>query len=131
MDEVEHGRSRLLARIADAAQQLCCAEYGVSIHEMTQQARSRAAAAMARQVAMYLAHVVGGLRFGEIAASFKRDRSTVTHACHVIEDRRDDLRFDRKIELLENAYRPMVEDLRRRFQEESLAERSAAGGKAR
>jgi hypothetical protein len=31
----------------------------------------------------------------------ERDRTTVAHACQVVEERRDDPRFDRVIELLE------------------------------
>jgi chromosomal replication initiation ATPase DnaA len=47
-----------------------------------------------RQVAMYVAHVVLGLSMGEVGRGFGRDRKTVQHACHVIEDMRDDPEFD-------------------------------------
>jgi chromosomal replication initiation ATPase DnaA len=47
-----------------------------------------------RQVAMYVAHVVLGLSMGEVGRGFGRDRKTVQHACHVIEDMRDDPDFD-------------------------------------
>jgi hypothetical protein len=52
--------------------------------------RGRAPAAQARQMAMYLAHVVFGLSFTRVGSCFGRDRTTVRHACAVIEDRRDD-----------------------------------------
>lgn len=52
--------------------------------------RGRAPAAQARQTAMYLAHVVFGLTFTRVGSCFGRDRTTVRHACAVIEDRRDD-----------------------------------------
>jgi chromosomal replication initiation ATPase DnaA len=58
--------------------------------------------ALARQVAMYLAHVHGGLSYTEIGRLFARDRTTVAHACCVIEDRREDAAFDRAIGLLES-----------------------------
>ena len=32
---------------------------------------------------------------------FSRDRSTVSHACGVIEDRRDDINFNHALDLLE------------------------------
>lgn len=55
----------------------------------------------ARQVAMYLAHVSCRLSFTDIGRVFGRDRSTVAHACTLIEQRRDDDEFDQAIELLE------------------------------
>jgi hypothetical protein len=57
--------------------------------------------ALARQVAMYLAHVGCGLTLTEVGHLFHRDRTTVAHACVLIEDRRDDAGFDRALELLE------------------------------
>jgi chromosomal replication initiation ATPase DnaA len=63
--------------------------------------RGRAGVALARQIAMYLAHVVGGQSLTDIGAHFRRDRTTVAHACRMIEARRDDPSFDRVVELLE------------------------------
>lgn len=57
--------------------------------------------ARARQVAMYLAHVACGMSLTEVGRTFARDRTTVSHACGVIEDGRDDPTFDRTLELLE------------------------------
>lgn len=57
--------------------------------------------AFARQVAMYLCHVAFELSLARIAVAFGRDRSTVAHACHVIEDKREDERFDDWIASLE------------------------------
>jgi chromosomal replication initiation ATPase DnaA len=56
---------------------------------------------LARQVAMYIAAVGFGMSYGRVAAALGRDRSTVQHACRVVEDRRDDPAFDRWIEALE------------------------------
>ena len=61
-----------------------------------------ARAAFARQVAMYLMHVVYRLTLAEAAGHFNRDRSTASHACHHVEDLRDDDRFDRQLVDLEN-----------------------------
>lgn len=57
---------------------------------------------LARQVAMYLAHVSCRLSYTDIGRVFGRDRSTVAHACSLIEQRRDELEFDQAIELLES-----------------------------
>lgn len=50
---------------------------------------------------MYLAHVACGLNMTDVGACFGRDRTTVAHACAVIENCRDDPAFDRKLERLE------------------------------
>ncbi len=63
--------------------------------------RGAARIAEARQVAMYLAHVACGLSLTDVGRTFRRDRTTVAHACAVIEDRRDDPMFDRALDLLE------------------------------
>lgn len=64
--------------------------------------------ALARQTAMYLAHVACELSLTEVGLLFDRDRTTVAHACGVIEDRRDDRVFDRVIDLLERAVRALL-----------------------
>ncbi|MEO0981987.1 MAG: helix-turn-helix domain-containing protein [Pseudomonadota bacterium] len=64
--------------------------------------RGLAETAFARQVSMYLVHAGFGLSLARVAAAFRRDRSTVAHACHQIEDRRDDPEFDAWIERLES-----------------------------
>lgn len=63
--------------------------------------RGRARVALARQVAMYLAHIECGLSLTAAGDLFDRDRTTVAHACHVVEERREDPTFDRAIDLLE------------------------------
>mgnify|MGYP004516704475 CR=1 FL=1 len=65
------------------------------------QARCRASAARARQLAMYLAHVVCGRTMVEVGEAFGRDRTTVSHACARIEDMRDDAGFDAEVAALE------------------------------
>lgn len=64
--------------------------------------RARADVAFARQVAMYLAHVVFSLSYNEVAALFRRERSTVVHACAVVEDARDDADLDERLDKLED-----------------------------
>jgi Bacterial dnaA protein helix-turn-helix len=77
--------------------------FKVSPYEMRSVRRCRGDIALARQIAMYLAHVVGGLSLSEVGRLFGRDRTTVAHACAVVEDRRDDARFDRCLIFLEVA----------------------------
>ncbi|WP_202396075.1 helix-turn-helix domain-containing protein [Stappia sediminis] len=65
--------------------------------------RGKADVAFARQVAMYLAHVVAGLTLTDVGKRFGRDRTTAAYACRLIEDRRDDPAFDRRLSALEAA----------------------------
>jgi chromosomal replication initiation ATPase DnaA len=64
--------------------------------------RGSAEVSFARHVAMYLCHVGFELSLARVAAAFGRDRSTVAHSCHLVEDRRDDPRFDALIASLES-----------------------------
>ena len=72
---------------------------------LRQPSRGPARVAFARQTAMYLAHIACELTFTEVGDLFERDRTTVAHACGVVEDRRDDARLDRALDLLESAIR--------------------------
>lgn len=75
--------------------------FGVARRDLDRPTRGRAPVARARQVAMYLAHVACGMSLTDVGRIFSRDRTTVAHACGVVEDGRDDLVFDRVLELLE------------------------------
>lgn len=75
--------------------------FGVPQTDLSRSSRGKARVALARQEAMYLAHVSCGLTLTDVGLIFARDRTTVAHACAVIEDRRDDPVFDRALELME------------------------------
>ncbi|RDE10500.1 helix-turn-helix domain-containing protein [Pelagibacterium lacus] len=57
--------------------------------------------AHARQTAMYLCHVLTGLTMTQVGRYFGRDRTTVAHACAVVEDLRDDPVFDAALDAIE------------------------------
>ena len=78
-------------------------EKDVPIRLLVHASRCRAQAARARQVAMYLAHVVQGISLTAIGEAFGRDRTTVSYACGLIEDLRDDPQFDAELDHLEAA----------------------------
>jgi chromosomal replication initiation ATPase DnaA len=78
---------------------------GVSCDAIVDHARGPSEVAFARQVAMYLCHVAFELSLARVALAFGRDRSTVAHACHAIEDRREHEEFDLWIESLETMLR--------------------------
>ena len=96
---------------AGVIQILVAQAYGVTIDEIRAATRRTSRAALARQVSMYLAHVVFSLSFGDIADAFARDRSTVCHAIQRIEALRDDPDLDRTLGWLETLLRAIVERL--------------------
>ena len=55
---------------------------------------SRRAAIHKRQITMYLANTALSLSLTAIGEALGRDRTTVGHACAVVEDRRDDAAYD-------------------------------------
>ncbi len=82
--------------------------FGIDHVAMERVTRGIARVALARQVAMYLAHVGCGLSLTAAGNLFGRDRTTVAHACLIVEDRRDDPLFDYALDLLEWAVPAMV-----------------------
>ncbi len=89
-------RSREQQNIAlcDALIDLLVAIFGVSGTELRSPLRCRREVARVRQIGMYVAHTAFGLAMREVAIGFARDRTTVMHACHLVEDMRDDTDFD-------------------------------------
>lgn len=90
---------------ARLARTLVAYAFGLSEREMDAMTRRSAPAAFGRQVAMYLAHISFELSLSRVAIAFGRDRTTVSHACHLVEDRRDDPQFDSKLDGLDNLLR--------------------------
>jgi chromosomal replication initiation ATPase DnaA len=76
-------------------------QFQLDLAEVKSATRGAPRAAYARQVAMYLAHVGFALSFETIGRVFNRDRTTVAHACRVVEDSRDDAGLDRRLAALE------------------------------
>jgi len=99
---IDRARARL-------AQQAAAYAFGVPVEEIDAPTRGSARASLARQAAIYLTHVAFELSLSRTAEAFGRDRSTVAHACHRTEDRRDDPRFDACMDDLETCLRSAPE----------------------
>lgn len=84
-------------------------DFAVEASELIGPARGKPRLAFARQVAMYICHVGFSLSFACIGRVFGRDRSTIAHACRVIEDERDDRWLDCRIAALELVCRSALE----------------------
>lgn len=98
-----HGGSREdeVREICEGMQDILSACFSMPGKEIRSQERCRNEVSRVRQIGMYVAHVVVGLTMLEVGRGFQRDRSTVAHACHVIEDLRDDPAFERIIHMVE------------------------------
>lgn len=77
-------------------------DFGLDAAELEATLRGSPRVVFARQIAMYLAHICFGLSFESIGRAFGRDRTTVAHACRVVEDGRDDIWFDCRVATLES-----------------------------
>jgi chromosomal replication initiation ATPase DnaA len=94
-------RREEVMEICEAMQDVLAACFSVPGRELRAQGRARAEICRVRQIGMYVAHVIAGLSMLEVGLGFQRDRSTVAHACHLIEDLRDDPDFERVILMIE------------------------------
>lgn len=93
-------RDEAAARILD----LVGATRGVTRAEILSRRRCSRQVVMARQLAMYLVHILLGRTYLEVGRLFGRDRTTVSHACARIEDLREDRSaFERDVAAIEAA----------------------------
>ena len=63
--------------------------------------RSQKNITLARQITSYLMHVACQINISKTARLLKKDRATITHACHKIENQRDNPIFNYMIDHLE------------------------------
>lgn len=87
------------------AVQLVALSLGVSPREIVSHRRLGGKVLIARQAAMYLAHVGWGWSLARVGRAFGRDRATVSEACRRIEERRTDPWLDGMLDACERALR--------------------------
>lgn len=95
------GRLKNMPPMARLVVAVTAAQYNVKISDLTYRTRGLARFALARHVAMYLMNVVLGMTFTDIGTCFRRDRTSISHACARIEDLRDDPQFDAELSQME------------------------------
>lgn len=81
---------------------LVAADFDVEPDDLLSTTREAAPIAFARQVAMYLAHTALGMTMHAVGRAFGRERQTVRHACHLVENCRDERAFDERLADLEH-----------------------------
>lgn len=79
----------------DGVIDLVGAFFNVPTRELRRTGRTTLQIAQIRQIAMYVAHVTLRLTMQQVGDGFERDRTTVLHACRLVEDMRDEIPFDR------------------------------------
>ena len=78
--------------------------YRITPQELFSSQREQEPLAGARCIAIAITVQCGGFQKTEVAAIFSRDRTTITHAVQIIEEKRfDDGGFDLAVDMLENA----------------------------
>lgn len=81
--------------------QLVAGERRVSMTNLLRRSRGSGRAASARQLAIYLAHVLLRRSQDVVADLFQRDRTTVAHSVQSVEDQRDMPGLEAEIERIE------------------------------
>ncbi len=105
----DRARARRDAAKARLAVDLISFATGVAPGDILAELRGAKPACEARQAAMYLTAIAFSMSYARVAAAFGRDRSTVMHACRLIEDRREDPVYDGWLSALEAALREAPE----------------------
>lgn len=97
--------SKIIARMS---KEIACEAFGIAHSELMVSNCRNAKISFARQTAIYLAHIAGQLTLTETAICFRRDRSTVSYACIIVEDRRDSPIFDLQLNYMEKRLRERI-----------------------
>jgi len=95
-------------RSSDIAKAIVAKIYGVNVKDLRSRRRKDARTALARQIAMYLSHIVLEMSFAEIGLAFRRSRSTACYALRHVEDMREDMELDSTLLQLEVLLRQAV-----------------------
>lgn len=75
--------------------------FGVTTEDLLRPSRGPQHIAFARQVAMYVSHVILRQSLVAVGRAFGRDRTTAAYACKIVENARDDPKVDERVSLIE------------------------------
>ena len=81
--------------------QIIAQERGVAMSKMLRRSRGSGRAASARQLAIYLSHILLERPQDVVGYLFSRDRSTVVHSVNAVEDRRDNPKLEAELVRIE------------------------------
>lgn len=100
--DVQAQRSRYQSKCFSLVIELVSNFFEVSVEGLRGSTRGAAPICQARQICMYLLHTSLSISYPEIGELFSRDRTTISHACMVVEDLRDDCDIERNLTRLES-----------------------------
>lgn len=100
--DVEARRSHYQSKCFSLVVELVSSFFEVSVESLQGRTRGIAPICQARQICMYLLHTSFSISYPEIGQLFRRDRTTISHACMVVEDLRDDCAIDSNLTRLES-----------------------------
>ncbi|MEM7214865.1 MAG: helix-turn-helix domain-containing protein [Pseudomonadota bacterium] len=90
-----------MALLVDVIVHIVANSFDLDPQIIVQTRRGVAKVARARQILFYLLHTSLSFPLVEIAQIFGKDRTTIGHACRLIEDLRDEAEFDGFVSKLE------------------------------
>lgn len=96
------------ADIAGLAGALVAYALGLRAEAVIGPGRGTPVEARARHIAMYLTYTGCEMSLARVARAFGRDRSTVAHACQLIEEYREDPDFDTWVDQLATGLRSVA-----------------------
>ena len=108
-DSLPTRRNALAPLRAGMTQIVVAHAYGVPLDDLRAQSRGAKQAALARQIAMYLAHIVFAMSIRDVARGFRRDYTTCRHAIQRVEELREDPELNRTLGWLEATLRGLAE----------------------
>ncbi len=97
-DHAEFERDSLLVRVTS---QIVAMTFGLEQKQLLDRKRGPNQVSRARQVTAYLLHTTLSMSLVDIGRMFQKDRTTIGHACRMVEDLRDEPDFDDRINDLE------------------------------
>lgn len=89
--------------------QMIASTFDLKSEKLLQNDRGEARLTRARQISMYLMNTSLSMNFVEIAAFYRKDRTTVSHACSVVEGLRDAPDFDDRLLELEKTIEMVIQ----------------------
>lgn len=98
----EAQRSRYQSKCFLLVIELVSSFFKVPVESLQGRTRGAAPICQARQICMYLLHTSLSISYPEIGNLFRRDRTTISHACMIVEDLRDDCDIDLNLTRLES-----------------------------
>lgn len=100
--DVKAQQSRYQSKCFLLVVELVSSFFEVSVENLRGRTRGAAPICQARQICMYLLHTSLSISYPEIGELFRRDRTTISHACMIVEDLRDDCDIDQNLTRLES-----------------------------